>query len=105
MTVYGQCIFVANVLLAVRFHNHDWISVSCIFLGCLAYLISYSILSVSGLANEIYLLFPVNFNIPLVWLTLLFSLGFVYISEKLVIEMIKEADPQPSLKRTKSVIE
>lgn len=60
MTVYGVCIFVANVLLAVRFHNHNWISWLAIALGCLAYIVSYGFLS-AVMDNEVNHLFAVNF--------------------------------------------
>jgi len=101
MTVYGQCIIVANVLLAARFHNHNWISVTCLVLGCLAYIVSYAFLSAVVQIPEVNSIFAVNFSIGLVWLTIIFGNLFVYISEKWYLQMLKDAqvtvvkDPTP----------
>lgn len=81
MTVYGVCIFVANVLLAVRFHNHNWISITTITLGMLAYFVFYSLLS-AVFRNEVDRLFGVNFGIGLVWLSIILCVGAVYVTEK-----------------------
>lgn len=102
MTVYGQCIIVANVILAARFHSHNWISITCLILGCLAYFISYAVFS-AIMDNELDHLFAVNFRIGLVWLSLLFGNMFVYISEKWIIQMIRESNVTVKPPRAKSV--
>lgn len=104
MTVYGVCIFVANVLLAARFHNHNWISITCIILGCLAYILSYAFLS-AVLNNEVDSLFAVNFRILLVWLTILFTVMFVYVGELGVCELFKLAEPDHHGSNTKHVVD
>ena len=103
MTVYGVCIFVANVLLAARFHNHNWIGITCIILGCLAYIASYAFLS-AVLNNEVDGLFVVNFRISLVWLTILFTVMFVYVCELGVRELFKLAEPDHDGPNTKNVV-
>jgi len=80
MTVYGVCIFVANALLFVRFHNHTAIGTICFFVGISSYFIFFVFTS-AVLHNEIDHLFQNNFKMRLVSLTITFAVGYALVVE------------------------
>jgi len=80
MTVYGVCIFVANALLFVRFHNHTAVGTICFFVGISSYFIFFVFTS-AVLHNEIDHLFQNNFKMRLVSLTITFAVGYALVAE------------------------
>lgn len=80
MTVYGVCIFVANVLLFVRFNNHTAIGSICFFIGVSSYFLFYVFTS-AVMHNEIDHLFQNNFKMSLVFFTILFTVGYAFVVE------------------------
>lgn len=45
MAIYGVCIMVANLEIAIRFNTHNVLGVLCILAGVVCYFLSYGILS------------------------------------------------------------
>lgn len=81
MTVYGVCIFTANLKLGCNMKTFDPRGVFLLLLGPLSYFVFYWLLS-NIFVGDIGSLFQPNFSINIVWMSILFCLLLCYIMEK-----------------------
>lgn len=80
MTVYGVCIFTANMVLAFKHFTHYWISFVLFILCCANYFLFFFLFSFA-FKNEIGHLFDPTFRMRIVYLAFLFVVGAVYLAE------------------------
>ena len=81
MTVYGVCIFTANLKLGCNAQTYNPIGVFLLILGPFSYFVFYWLLSCIFIGDIGSLFWP-NFSINIVWLSIIFCLLLVYIMEK-----------------------
>jgi hypothetical protein len=72
--IYGCCVFVANIVLFLKFNIHHGYSMFVFFLMILAYFFFFFLESLFLAFPQIYLLFVQTFSQPLSWLCLAFSI-------------------------------
>lgn len=80
MTVYGVCIFVANMVIAFKHNTHNWVGVFFLFLCSLSYFVFFWIFSFA-FGNEIGNLFFPTFSMRIVYTSTFFIVFSVYIGE------------------------
>merc|ERR1719465_390500 len=80
-TVYGVCIFVANMILAQHSKTFEWRYIFLLILGPIAYFLFYWIANVV-LVNEVWHLFRNNFSITVIWYAIIFTMIFIYALDK-----------------------
>ena len=81
LTVYGVCIFVANLKLGCNAQTYHWFGVFLLLLGPISYFVFYALLS-TVFVGDIGSLFMPNFSINIVWIAIIFCLILVYTMEK-----------------------
>lgn len=80
MTVYGVCIFVANMVIAFKHNTHNWVGVFFLFLCSLSYFVFFWIFSFA-FGNEIGNLFFPTFSMRIVYTSTFFIVFSVYLGE------------------------
>jgi magnesium-transporting ATPase (P-type) len=80
MTVYGVCIFVANMVIAFKHHTHTYIGVFFLFLCSFSYFVFFWLFSFA-FGNEIGNLFFPTFSMRIVYMVSLFIVFSVYLGE------------------------
>jgi len=80
-TIFGVCIFVANMILATHSKTFDWRYIFLLILGPISYFLFYWVGNVI-LINEIWHLFSNNFSITVIWYAIIFSMVSIYALDK-----------------------
>ena len=80
MTVYGVCIFVANMVLAFKHYTHTCLGIIFFLMCNSAYFLFFYLFSAS-FKNEIGSLFVPTFSIRMVYLIIFFIVFSVYLGE------------------------
>lgn len=75
MTVYGCCIFLANLVLGLHSKTYEWRYFVLLSLGPIAYFLFYWILNMVFIGDIAYLFVP-NYSIVIVWIAIFFCLIF-----------------------------
>ena len=92
MTVFGSCVWMANVVILMKFNSFDAIGVFWVAWGLICFFIQYVMVSNLISDNDIYHMFLPNFSITMVWVTILFCVGYAAV-EGVAIRNLKHLQP------------